>query len=77
MAPGTGVAVRWPVEVPPEGDAAARAGFRSRHGIPSDAPILLFVGRLHTVKRPVHAVETFAGPRRGGRISWSWAWTTT
>jgi glycosyltransferase involved in cell wall biosynthesis len=60
VAPGTGVALHWPVELPPEGDAAAaRAAFRERHGIPADAPILLFVGRLHTVKRPVHVVEAF------------------
>jgi glycosyltransferase involved in cell wall biosynthesis len=66
VAPGTGVAVHWPVEVPPEGDAAAaRAAFRSRHGISADAPILLFVGRLHTVKRPVHAVEAFCRAEAG------------
>ncbi len=66
VAPGTGVAVHWPVELPPEGDAAAaRAAFRERHGISADAPILLFVGRLHTVKRPVHAVEAFCRSEAG------------
>jgi glycosyltransferase involved in cell wall biosynthesis len=67
VATGAGVAVHWPVELPEAGDnATARAAFRERHGIPSDAPILLFVGRLHTVKRPIHMVEAFcrAGPGR-------------
>lgn len=60
VAPGTGVAVHWPVEVPRQSQRmATRAAFRKRLGITDDAPMLLFVGRLHTVKRPVHTVRAF------------------
>ena len=60
VAPGTGVAVHWPVEEPRQSQRmATRAAFRKRLGITDDAPMLLFVGRLHTVKRPVHTVRAF------------------
>ena len=60
VAPGTGVAVHWPVEVPRQSRrVATRVAFRKRLGIMDDAPMLLFVGRLHTVKRPIHTVRAF------------------
>lgn len=60
VRPERALAVHWPVELPAEADGGrARAAFRERHGIAGDAPVLLFVGRLHSVKRPIHAVEAF------------------
>jgi len=54
------VVVHWPVALPRLADrAAARAGVRHRHGIPDGARLLLFVGRLHAVKRPVETVQAF------------------
>ena len=54
------VVVHWPVDLPRlDGQAAARAAFRQRHGIPEAARLLLFVGRLHAVKRPVEMVRAF------------------
>jgi glycosyltransferase involved in cell wall biosynthesis len=54
------VVVHWPVELPRlDGRSAARAGFRGRHNIPEAARLLLFVGRLHAVKRPVETVRAF------------------
>ncbi len=60
VRPESAVAVHWPVELPRRA-AAARPGacFRQRHGIPSNAPVLLFLGRLHSIKRPIHAVKAF------------------
>jgi glycosyltransferase involved in cell wall biosynthesis len=56
-----GVVLPWPVEIPSlAGVDEARETFRRRHGIPEAAPILLFVGRLHTTKRPREAIEAFA-----------------
>jgi glycosyltransferase involved in cell wall biosynthesis len=55
-----GVVVHWPVSLPNIGDnAPARAAFRRQHGIPEQARLLLFVGRLHAVKRPVTMVQAF------------------
>jgi glycosyltransferase involved in cell wall biosynthesis len=66
VRPERALAVHWPVELPAEADGGAvRKAFRERHGIPSDAPVLLFVGRLHTVKRPIHAVEAFCRAESG------------
>jgi len=54
------VVVHWPVEPPRlDGQSAARAAFRGRHGIPDQARLLLFVGRLHAVKRPIATVRAF------------------
>jgi glycosyltransferase involved in cell wall biosynthesis len=56
----TAVVVPWPVEMPSLAAAArARAEFRVRCGIPEHAPILLFVGRLHTTKRPRQLIRAF------------------
>jgi glycosyltransferase involved in cell wall biosynthesis len=54
------VAVYWPVALPQlDGRAAARGRFRQRHGIPEASRLLLTVGRLHAVKRPVATVQAF------------------
>lgn len=53
-----GLGVRVPVNVVPNGihpvkvgDAAAGLAFRHRHGIPADAPLMLFIGRIVPKKR--------------------------
>ena len=54
------VVVHWPVDLPQlDGQVAARAAFRQQHGIPEAARLLLFVGRLHAVKRPLETVRAF------------------
>ncbi len=54
------VVVHWPVDLPRLDErAAARAAFRQQHGIPEEARLLLFVGRLHAVKRPLETVRAF------------------
>lgn len=59
-ATGRAVVVHWPVPLPSlDGRSVARQAFRSRHGIPYDAPLLLYVGRLHTMKRPLETVAAF------------------
>jgi glycosyltransferase involved in cell wall biosynthesis len=59
-ATGRAVVVHWPVPLPAlDGRSVARRAFRSRHGIPLDAPLLLYVGRLHTMKRPLETVAAF------------------
>lgn len=52
--------VHWPVPLPSlDRRSAARETFRSRHGIPLSAPLLLYVGRLHSMKRPLETVAAF------------------
>lgn len=52
--------VHWPVALPSaDGRDEARRAFRAARGIPADARVLLFVGRLHPMKRPTHLVEAF------------------
>jgi glycosyltransferase involved in cell wall biosynthesis len=60
------VVAPWPVSLPSlAGVEAARETFRNRHDIPENAPILLWVGRLHTTKRPLHAIHAFAAAEAG------------
>lgn len=60
------VVVPWPVATPSfAGADQARESFRKRHGIPEFAPILLWVGRLHTTKRPLQAIRAFAALNDG------------
>jgi len=60
--------IRWPVATD-ETEAGLvrdeRAAFRRRHEIPADARVLLFLGRLHSLKRPAHTIAAFveAQPR--------------
>lgn len=55
------VVIPWPVHIPPEFDReAARSALRTRLGIPPDANLLLFLGRLHPMKRPLETIRMFA-----------------
>lgn len=57
---GRGVVVHWPVDLPRlDGRADARAAFRGRRGIPEESRLLLFVGRLDPVKRPIETIHAF------------------
>lgn len=57
--------VHWPVSLPAlDGRSAARETFRFRHGIPLHAPLLLYVGRLHSMKRPIETVAAFCASGR-------------
>jgi len=59
-AGGNAVVVRWPVDLPTvSANGAARAAVREAFGIGHDASMLLLVGRLHTVKRPLATVQAF------------------
>jgi len=52
--------IHWPVRFPArEGGEAKRDAFRAAHGIPADARMLLFVGRLHPMKRPLETIDAF------------------
>jgi glycosyltransferase involved in cell wall biosynthesis len=54
------VVIPWPVDLPSLADCEpGRARFRSHLGLPSDAPVLLCVGRLHSMKRPLETVQSF------------------
>lgn len=56
------VVINWPVDIPPEHDRApARASLRSRLGLPPDASLLLYLGRLHPMKRPIETIQCFSG----------------
>jgi len=55
------VVIPWPVDIPPEFDRdAARSALRLQFGIPPDAHLLLFLGRLHPMKRPLETIRMFA-----------------
>lgn len=61
LAKDNGVVVHWPVDIPDLSDRSERRfQFRTHYGIPSDARLLLYVGRLHTMKRPIETVRAFA-----------------
>jgi glycosyltransferase involved in cell wall biosynthesis len=58
--------IHWPVELPDYSDttiAAHRKAFRDRHHIRDDARVLLWLSRFHTMKRPLHVIETFLAAR--------------
>jgi glycosyltransferase involved in cell wall biosynthesis len=60
--------IRWPVAADLASERAIsehRQTFRRRHGIGADARVLLFLGRLHSLKRPRHTIAAFidAQPR--------------
>ena len=58
--PAARTVVHWPVDAPPQVDLAdVRNRFRARLGITSDAPLLVFLGRLHSIKRPIETVRAF------------------
>jgi glycosyltransferase involved in cell wall biosynthesis len=53
--------VPWPVELIDCSDAyTSRKKVRVQLGIPDDAPVLLYFGRLHSMKRPLQTIEAFA-----------------
>lgn len=50
----------WPVDSPGQDErSSGRGTFRLKHGIPQDARTLLFVGRLHSMKRPRELIAAF------------------
>lgn len=60
ITPSARTVVHWPVDAPPRGDLEnIRNRFRARIGIASDAPLLVFLGRLHSIKRPIETVRAF------------------
>jgi glycerophosphoryl diester phosphodiesterase len=58
--------VHWPTSLPPVNRAELRDQFRAQCGIPADARTLLFLGRLHSMKRVSETVASFcaAEPRK-------------
>lgn len=55
------VVINWPVDLPAAFDRhAARAALRTRLGIPPDSNVLLYLGRLHPMKRPLETIRFFA-----------------
>ncbi len=62
-----GVVIHWPVDIPDLTDRNDRRHrFRARYGIPPDARLLIYVGRLHTMKRPIETVRAFAAAAAPG-----------
>lgn len=60
ITPSARTVIHWPVDAPPRVDLAdIRNRFRARIGIASDAPLLVFLGRLHSIKRPIETVRAF------------------
>lgn len=61
LSTDNGVVIHWPVDVPDLADRPnRRIRFRARHRIPTAARLFLFVGRLHTMKRPIETMQAFA-----------------
>jgi glycosyltransferase involved in cell wall biosynthesis len=57
---GRGVVVHWPVEVPEPADRELRRRrFRDRLGVRDSQRLVLAVGRLHSMKRPIETVAAF------------------
>lgn len=58
--------VHWPVAIPSlRNRDKARSRLRTMLGIPAAAPLLLFVGRLHAVKRPLETIQRFCRATTG------------
>jgi glycosyltransferase involved in cell wall biosynthesis len=67
LANDNGVVVHWPVDIPDLTDRSERRfQFRTHYGIPSATRLLLYVGRLHTMKRPIETVRAFAAAGGSG-----------
>lgn len=50
--------IHWPVEeVDTSRRSEAREVIRRKHGIPTNARVLLYVGRLHPMKRPIETIR--------------------
>jgi glycosyltransferase involved in cell wall biosynthesis len=55
------VVVHWPVSIPAARDKlASRVALRQRLGLEEDSRIMLFLGRLHPMKRPLETIRLFA-----------------
>jgi glycosyltransferase involved in cell wall biosynthesis len=53
--------VHWPVEMPVHSrNSGDRQQLRVRLGLPGDARVLLWLGRLHEMKRPLESARLFA-----------------
>jgi poly(glycerol-phosphate) alpha-glucosyltransferase len=62
------VVVHWPVSIPAARDRqAARVALRQRLGLDNDFRIMLFLGRLHAMKRPLETIQLFAA---GATAAW-------
>jgi glycosyltransferase involved in cell wall biosynthesis len=60
------VVINWPVDLPAAFDRdAARAALRDRLGIPPECNVLLYLGRLHPMKRPLETIRFFAAATDG------------
>ena len=67
LAKDNGVVVHWPVDIPDLAERPERRSrFRTTYGIPPEARLLLYVGRLHTMKRPIETVRAFAAAAGSG-----------
>jgi glycosyltransferase involved in cell wall biosynthesis len=61
--------IHWPVEVPREIDRTrARAEVRKQLGIDAEARVLIYLGRLHSMKRPRETVEAFRAANTGAHL---------
>jgi glycosyltransferase involved in cell wall biosynthesis len=65
-AAGRSVVIHWPVAAAHAQDRGReRSRFRAAHGIPDAARLLLALGRLHGIKRPVETIRSFAAAAPG------------
>jgi glycosyltransferase involved in cell wall biosynthesis len=63
---GRGTVVHWPVQLPEFSDREfRRQQFRDRLGIDDSERLLLSVGRLHSMKRPIETVRAFCAAGAG------------
>jgi glycosyltransferase involved in cell wall biosynthesis len=59
--------IPWPVDRPDMSERSSRrAAFRREHGIAQEARVLLFVGRLHSMKRPRELIDAFVAAAEPG-----------
>jgi glycosyltransferase involved in cell wall biosynthesis len=52
--------IHWPVPQPPSGAGCERERMRDRLGVAADEKVLLFLGRLHSMKRPLETIAALA-----------------
>src|SRR5688500_4225022 len=61
MSRDNGRVVRWPVQLPAERrNEADQLALKKRLGIAGNARVLLWLGRLHPMKRPIESAKLFA-----------------
>lgn len=57
----------WPTALPPDRDRLAdRRTVLRRHGLPDTTRLLVYLGRMHPMKRPVETAEAFRAARPPG-----------